>query len=246
MLAQSVVGEFGGRARFVSENYGDSDLAKRFGVTRYPAIFVEDVLVATPNDFGFYGKGEEAGSGGARYAPLKTAAAHERFRADLSRMIELALAGRKEAVRAEAAPAEAAEIAAFPDVPIVDLDGRSVRRSDLAGRVVVVELWATWCPPCRGTLAWLAEIQKRYGDRVAIVALAVQSEEANVRKVATERKAPFVWAMGSPDLVRAFGDVSAVPTLLVFDRAGRSAAAFYGAPPTLHAEAETRLASLLN
>ena len=50
---------FGGRARFVSENYGDSELAKRFGVTRYPAIFVDDVLVATPNDFGFYGKDDK-------------------------------------------------------------------------------------------------------------------------------------------------------------------------------------------
>ena len=74
--------EFGGRARFVSENYGDSQLAKRFGVTRYPAIFVDDVLVATPNDFGFYGKGEA--QEGGRYAPLKSAAAHERFRADLT------------------------------------------------------------------------------------------------------------------------------------------------------------------
>ena len=46
---------FGGKAGFVSENYGESKLAKRFGVTRYPAIFVDDVLVATPNDFGFYG-----------------------------------------------------------------------------------------------------------------------------------------------------------------------------------------------
>ena len=46
---------FGGQARFVVENYGESELAKRFGVTRYPAIFVDDVLVATPSDFGFYG-----------------------------------------------------------------------------------------------------------------------------------------------------------------------------------------------
>jgi hypothetical protein len=53
LLAQSVVREFGGKVRFVSENYGDSALAKKFGVTRYPAIFVDDVLVAKPKDFGF-------------------------------------------------------------------------------------------------------------------------------------------------------------------------------------------------
>ena len=69
---------FGGRARFVVENYGESELARRFGVKRYPAIFVDDLLVATPKDFGFYGKGE--GEGGGRYAPLKSAASHERLR----------------------------------------------------------------------------------------------------------------------------------------------------------------------
>jgi hypothetical protein len=50
----------------VVENYGASALAKRVGVTRYPVIFVNDVLVATPKDFGFYGRGEGQGEG--RYA----------------------------------------------------------------------------------------------------------------------------------------------------------------------------------
>src|SRR6185503_3252832 len=104
--------EFDGKARFVSENYGSSKLAKRFGVTRYPAIFVDDVLVATPRDFGFYGKGEGAGEG--RYAPLKSARSHERFRADLTRMVSLALAGRREEARRVAAPAPSGEIAALP------------------------------------------------------------------------------------------------------------------------------------
>ena len=89
---------FGGKVSFVVENYGESELAKRFGVTRYPAIFVDDVLVATPKDFGFYGRGE--GQEGGRYAPLKSAASHDRFRADLTRMVELVLAGKKDAARA--------------------------------------------------------------------------------------------------------------------------------------------------
>lgn len=238
-----MVQEFGGKARFKAENYGDSELAKRFGVKRYPAIFVDDVLVATPKDFGFYGKGEGEGKG--RYAPVKSAESHERFRKDLSRMIDLILAGRKDVARAEASPAESKEIAALPAVRITDLDGKTLSREDLAGRVVLVELWATWCPPCRGTLGWLGELKKRHGDRVAVVAIAVESEEADVRKLAGELKLPFVWTMGTPEMVRAFGDVSAVPTLLVFDSKGRTAGAFYGAPPGLHAEAEEKLASLL-
>ena len=46
-------------------------------------------------------------------------------------------------------------------------------------------------------------------------------------------------------MVRAFGDVPSVPTLLLFDRAGRAAGAWYGAPPTLHSDVEGRLATLL-
>jgi thiol-disulfide isomerase/thioredoxin len=243
LLAQSAVAGFGGQARFVSENYGDSKLAKRFGVTRYPAIFVDDVLVATPKDFGFYGKGE--GSGEGRYAPLKSAASHERFRADLSRMIGLILAGRKDDARAAASPSRAAEIPALPALALTDIDGRKLSREDLAGRVVLVEFWATWCPPCRGTLAWLGELKKRYGDRLVVVALALESDEAGVRKLAAEMSLPLTWAMGSPEVARAFGDISAVPTLFLFDREGRTASVLYGAPPTLHADAQTKLASLL-
>jgi thiol-disulfide isomerase/thioredoxin len=204
---------------------------------------VDDVLVATPKDFGFYGKGEGGGDG--RYTPLKSAASHERFRADLTRMVELTLAGRKEAARAQAAPAKAGEIAELPAIALTDLDGKSLSRGDLAGRPVLVEFWATWCPPCRGTLGWLGELKKRYGGRVAVIALAVESDEVDVRKLVGDLKLPLRWAIGTRELARAFGDVSAVPTLFLFDRAGRTAATFYGAPPGLHAEAEAKLASLL-
>ena len=234
---------FGGRARFVAENYGVSELAKHYGVKRYPAIFVDDVLVATPKDFGFYGTGE--GGEGGRYAPLKSAASHERFRADLTRMIELVLAGRKSDARAQAAPSQEAEIAALPDFRLTGLDGKPLSRADLAGRVVLVEFWATWCPPCRGTLTWLGELKKRYGDRLAVVAVAVESDEADVRKLAGELDLPLAWAMGTPETARSFGDLSAVPTLFLFDTEGRTRAVFYGAPPSLHPEAEAKLASLL-
>jgi thiol-disulfide isomerase/thioredoxin len=242
LLAQSVVRDFGGKVRFVSENYGDSEVAKKFGVTRYPAIFVDDVLVASPKDFGFYGKGE--GSGDGRYTPLKSAGSHERFRADLSRMVSLVLAGRKDAAR-DAAPKAPAEIASMPAISLTDLDGKPLTKESLAGKAVLVEFWATWCPPCRGTLAWLGDLKKRYGDRLAVVAIAVESDETAVRKVAADSKLPLIWAMGTPDLARSFGDISAVPTLFAFDRKGATAATFYGAPPTLHAEAESRLSALL-
>lgn len=230
--------------RFVSENYGDSALAKRFGVTRYPAIFVGDVLVATPKDFGFYGKGE--GGGGGRYAPfVRNAENQQRFREDLTRIVRLVLAGRKDEARAQAASPEVAPVASFPAVPLANLEGQPVPRAGLSGRVVFVEFWATWCPPCRSTLSWLGDLKKRYGDRIAVVTVAIESEEDEVRKLAAALDLPFHWTMASPEVGRAFGDISAVPTLLVFGPDGRSAAAFYGATPTLHADTEALLRALL-
>jgi hypothetical protein len=114
------VAESGGAARFVVENYGDSALAKRFGVKRYPAIFVDDVLVATPKDFGFFGKGEGKAEG--RYAPLKSAQSHERFRADLARMLKLVLAG--DSLRTPRRFPRRRPVPALPAFALTDLDGR--------------------------------------------------------------------------------------------------------------------------
>ena len=66
------------------------------------------------------------------------------------------------------------------------------------------------------------------------------------RRVAEQTGAPLRWAMGNPDVARAFGDVGAMPTLLLFDPAGRRQASFLGAPPSLHAEVEAALEPLLN
>jgi thiol-disulfide isomerase/thioredoxin len=114
-----------------------------------------------------------------------------------------------------------------------------------AGTVYVVEFWATWCPPCRGTLGWLSELRRAHGDRLVVLALAIDSDEKDVRRVAAEAGAPLRWAMGTPGVARAFGDVSAVPTLLLFDGQGRRVGSFFGAPPSLHGEVEAKLEALL-
>jgi len=204
---------------------------------------VNDVLVATPKDFGFYGKGE--GQGGGRYAPIRAAAGQERFRRDLSRVVDLLLAGRRDDAAAAVRQEGTTDAPSLPAFALTDLEGRPVARDDLAGRPVLVEFWATWCPPCRATLGWLGELKRRHGDRLAVLAVALESDEADVRRVAGQVKAPLRWAMGGPEVARAFGDVGAMPALLLFDEAGRQKGSFLGAPPGLHAEVEAALGPLL-
>jgi thiol-disulfide isomerase/thioredoxin len=243
LLTQEVVAKYPGRATYASENFGASKLAARFGVTRYPAVFVDDVLIARPRDFGFYGEGEKSG----RYTPwVRNAQSQEKFKVDLARMIDLVLAGRKEEVNRERADTSGVrdEIASLPKFSLTDLSGRPLTRQQLSGRAVLVEFWATWCTPCRSTLEWLSSLKRKYGDNLAILALAVESPENQVRATAGSLNPDIRWAISDAQTARAFGDVVAVPTMLMFDRSGKTVRILYGAPPDLHEQAEKTLDAL--
>jgi cytochrome c biogenesis protein CcmG/thiol:disulfide interchange protein DsbE len=243
LLVQEVAAKYPGQVNFISENFGASKLADRYGVKGYPAVFVDDVLVAVPRDFGYFGEVEGTG----RYAPWRNAGNQAKFKADLTRMIDLILAGHKDVVSREHAETSGAvrELAALPKLTLTDLAGHPLRSDQLAGRVVLVEFWATWCPPCRSTLQWLGELKRKYGENLAVVALAVESPEDAIRGTATSLSPDLNWAIADPATASAFGDITSVPTMFLFDRTGKSARVLYGAPPNLHEQAEKTLQGLL-
>jgi len=238
-----VAAKYPGQVNFVSENFGASKLAERFGVKGYPAVFVDDVLVASPREFGYFGEVEGSG----RYAPWRDAANQAKFRADLTRMIDLILAGHKEVVSREHAGDSGSVrlVERLPHFTLRDLAGKPVAAEDLAGRVVLVEFWATWCTPCRSTLQWLGEVKQKYGDRLAILALAVESPEPQVRSTVASLSPDLHWAIADAATAQAFGDITAVPTLFLFDRAGKTERVLYGAPPGLHEEVTKALDKLM-
>jgi thiol-disulfide isomerase/thioredoxin len=242
LLAQEVAAKYTGKVTFVSENFGDSKLADRFGVKGYPAIFLDDILIAAPRDFGYFGEKEGTG----RYAPWRNADNQAKFKADLTRMIDLILAGKKDVVSHEHAGTSTsmASVASLPQFTLTDLDGKPLTAEQLQGRMVLVEFWAIWCPPCRSTLEWLGELKKKYGDNIAILALAVESPEDKIRETAKSLSPDLHWAITDAATAQAFGDITAVPTMFVFDRSGKTASVTYGAPPDLHQQAEKILDEL--
>jgi thiol-disulfide isomerase/thioredoxin len=243
LLVQEVAAKYPGRVTFVSENFGGSKLAEKFGVKGYPAVFVDDVLVASPREFGYFGEVEGTG----RYAPWRNAQSQAKFKADLARMIDLIIAGKKDLVRQEHAGASGAlsEITALPKFRLSDLSGRPITVEQLSGRAVLVEFWATWCPPCRSTLEWLGELKRQHGDNLEVLALAVESPEDKIRSTAGALSPDLRWAITDATTAQAFGDITAVPTLFLFDRAGKTARVLYGAPPDLHEQVGVILDALV-
>ena len=84
--------KLGPRVRVSVEEYGNSEMAHRFGVRRYPVVFVDEVLFARPKDFGF--GGAEDTSGGL-YVPWLDPANQRRFKDDLRKAVTRRLAGEK-------------------------------------------------------------------------------------------------------------------------------------------------------
>lgn len=233
MLAQETVRKFGDRAHFVVENFGASPLAERFGVDKYPAIFVDDALVARPEDFYPWGK-----PGTGKYVPWNDLANRRKFQSDLQRMIDLRLAG---AAVKSAVPVKDANAVTLPAVDMVDLDGKRFNFAQLSGQPVVVEFWATWCPICLDTLKWM---KGSMAPSARVVAVAVDSDQKDIVEVIRKIQPNAKVVIASPELRKAFSGPPAVPTLLIADSKGRIVRTFYGAPPDLHDQIAKELAKL--
>ncbi len=129
-------------------------------------------------------------------------------------------------------PGEARERPPFSvDFTLPDLDGKSVRLSDLRGRVILINFWATWCPPCRAEMPSMNDVYKDYRNK-GFEILAIAGDVEGKRIVA-----PFVRKYGFtfPVLLDPRNDVGArlgvrgIPTSYLLDKKGRSAGVEVGA-----------------
>jgi cytochrome c biogenesis protein CcmG/thiol:disulfide interchange protein DsbE len=120
-----------------------------------------------------------------------------------------------------------------PDFALATLDGEEIRLSDLRGKVIVLNLWASWCPPCRAEMPALNDAHEQYVDR-GLVVLAVnmtfQDSEMAARAFADE------FSLGFPVLLDRTGNVGrlyqmrALPSTFFIDRQGVIRKVIIGGP----------------
>jgi thiol-disulfide isomerase/thioredoxin len=111
---------------------------------------------------------------------------------------------------------------ALPDFRVERLAGGTLGRADLAGKVAVVDFWASWCLPCREALPALDALARRMRNRVTVVAIGVDRERGTAERWAAEHLPAPALALahdGAGGLMQRFG-APAMPSMLVVDCEG--------------------------
>jgi thiol-disulfide isomerase/thioredoxin len=109
-----------------------------------------------------------------------------------------------------------------PPFLLNDLNGNVVSTAQWPGKVVMLNFWATWCPPCREEIPILVDLQKKYKDDLLVVGVSVDDGEmAEVKAFVKVYQINYPVVMWSRELVDEYGGVPALPTTFLINKQGR-------------------------
>ncbi len=133
-----------------------------------------------------------------------------------------------------------------PAVTFDMLNGGAVPLHALKGQVVLVNFWATWCPPCRAEMPGFEKVyQSKHAQGFTVVGISMDERPpAQVAAFAHDHEITYPIAMATPSAVAAFGGINTFPTSFLIDRKGRVRYTIRGifAGPTLRAAVDRLLA----
>jgi thiol-disulfide isomerase/thioredoxin len=111
--------------------------------------------------------------------------------------------------------------APLPDVAVSTLGGEVVNLADLRGRPVLINFWATWCPPCREEMPALERIERKWAERdAAVIVINFEEDEATIQRYLAENGLSLPVFQDSSGEAAQKLDITYLPTTLFVDSAG--------------------------
>jgi peroxiredoxin len=135
-------------------------------------------------------------------------------------------------------PAAQKSSALAPDFTLPTVDGKQLKLSDYKGKVVIIDFWATWCPPCRKGIPDLIDLKKKYGARgFEVIGISLDTEtKGQVPGFVKTNSMNYPVVYGDQNVTRLYGGIEAIPTSFVIDKQGKIIATYQGLVPAVTLE----------
>jgi len=118
--------------------------------------------------------------------------------------------------------AAAQETIPAPDFLLTNLDGNRITLADFEGKVIFLNFWATWCPPCRQEIpGFIKAYENHKDDGLVILGVAVSDKENLVKAFVDRYEISYPVAMGDMKIIRDYEPGNAIPATIIIDRSGR-------------------------
>lgn len=162
-------------------------------------------------------------------AAVRDTADFKTFFSEAQKTIETARQARKQAMLAEVV-VEMADTTPFDfRFDVEDVTGMRISKAGYSGKVLIVDVWGTWCGPCLMELPHFIALHRKFHDQgLEIVGLNTEGDDADaeentsrVREFIAQRKLPYSCALLTKELSEMIPDLTSVPTTLFFDRTGK-------------------------
>jgi peroxiredoxin len=118
-----------------------------------------------------------------------------------------------------------------PDFELKDQAGQTVRLADFAGKVVLLDFWATWCGPCKASMPWFNDFAIQYGpEGFAVIGISMDAGGwPAVKQFIEKMRINYPIVLGNKRVAYLYGDVESLPLAFLIDREQRVAAIHVGA-----------------
>lgn len=129
-------------------------------------------------------------------------------------------------------PGEAIEIGKeAPDFSLSDINGKQVSLSEFKGKVVILDFFASWCPPCRQEVPDFIELEKAYGDKgFTVIGVALVSVE-DAKDFAAKFGINYPILVDDGEASDLYGPIRSIPTTFVLDKSGKIVKLYIGFRP---------------
>ncbi len=143
---------------------------------------------------------------------------HYKIRPELSRPQVMA----KAKIVPPVPPIKKEVIELAPDFTLKDLSGRNISLSNFEGKVIILDFWASWCPPCREEIPHFIELYNQYKEKgLEIVGVALDAKGIDVVQPFSEGMGiNYTVLIGNRAVTDLYGGIFSIPTTYVIDREG--------------------------